>query len=53
MLPRQNKNAIKIDISNDDDAEDIEAKRMQAQMDYGITDKNKREKSKDPNRAFE
>ncbi len=27
MLPRQNKNAIKIDINNDDDAEDIEAKR--------------------------
>jgi len=23
MLPRQNKNAIKIDINNDDDAEDI------------------------------
>lgn len=28
MLPRQNKNAIKIDINNDDDAEDIEEKRL-------------------------
>lgn len=28
MLPRQNKNAIKIDINNDDDAEDIELKRQ-------------------------
>jgi hypothetical protein len=27
MLPRQNNNAIKIDINKDDDAEDIEAKR--------------------------
>lgn len=27
MLPRQNKNAIKIMISNEDDAEDIAKKR--------------------------
>jgi len=27
MLPRQNNNAIKIEINKDDDAEDIEAKR--------------------------
>ncbi len=27
MLPRQNNNAIKIDINKDDDAEDIEMKR--------------------------
>jgi hypothetical protein len=27
MLPRQNNNAIKIDITKDDDAEDIEEKR--------------------------
>lgn len=38
MLPRQNKNAIKIDINNDDDAEDIEEKRQQAQRNYGIKD---------------
>lgn len=36
MLPRQNKNAIKIDITNDDDAEDIELKRQEAQRNYGI-----------------
>jgi hypothetical protein len=27
MLPRQNNNAIKIDINKDDDADDIEMKR--------------------------
>ena len=42
MLPRQNKNAIKIEISNDDDAEDIEIKRMQAQRDYGIREDHPR-----------
>ncbi len=31
MLPRQNKNAIRIMINNDDDAEDIERKRDEAQ----------------------
>lgn len=36
MLPRQNKNAIKIDINNDDDADDIELKRREAQKNYGI-----------------
>lgn len=36
MLPRQNNNAIKIDITKDDDAEDIEAKRREAQRNYGI-----------------
>ena len=30
MLPRQNKNAIKIDISKDDDAEDIDAMTKEA-----------------------
>lgn len=36
MLPRQNNNAIKIDINKDDDAEDIQEKRKQAQKNYGI-----------------
>ena len=36
MLPRQNKNAIKISINNDDDAEDIEAKREAARGNFGI-----------------
>ena len=50
MLPRQNKNAFKIDINNEDDAEDIEAKRMQAQKNYGIKDQQQsRELSSDPN----
>lgn len=31
MLPRQNKNAIRIMINNDDDAEDIAMKRDKAQ----------------------
>ena len=31
MLPRQNKNAIRIMINNDDDAEDIARKRDEAQ----------------------
>lgn len=39
MLPRANKNAIRIEISNDDDAEDIAAKREQAQKDFGIINK--------------
>ena len=39
MLPRANKNAIKIEISNDDDAEDIAAKREKAQLDFGIRDR--------------
>ena len=51
MLPRQNKNAIKIDINNDDDAEDIEAKRMEAQKNYGIRDQP-REASMDANKKF-
>ena len=36
MLPRQNKNAIRIMIDNDDDAEDIAMKRDKAQKQYGI-----------------
>lgn len=36
MLPRQNNNAIKIDINKDDDADDIEMKRKEAQKNYGI-----------------
>ena len=36
MLPRQNKNAIRIMIDNDDDAEDIAMKRDKAQKEYGI-----------------
>jgi hypothetical protein len=31
MLPRQNKNAIRIMINNDDDEEDIARKRDEAQ----------------------
>jgi hypothetical protein len=31
MLPRQNKNAIRIMINNDDDADDIARKRDEAQ----------------------
>jgi|LakMenEpi03Aug12_release.lakeMendotaPanAssembly.Ray.scaffolds.fasta_scaffold133802_6 hypothetical protein len=31
MLPRQNKNAIRIMINNEDDAEDIARKRDEAQ----------------------
>ena len=38
MLPRQTKNAIKISINNDDDAEEIEAKRDLARGNYGIKD---------------
>lgn len=40
MLPRHNKNAIKIDISKDDDAEDIEKKRSEAYGSYGFIDKD-------------
>lgn len=36
MLPRQNKNAIRIAINNDDDAEDIARKREEAQREYGV-----------------
>ena len=36
MLPRQNKNAIRIMISNEDDADDIAKKREDAQKEYGI-----------------
>jgi hypothetical protein len=38
MLPRQNKNAIRIMINNDDDAEDIARKRDEAQKEYGVTE---------------
>jgi hypothetical protein len=38
MLPRQNKNAIKIMIDNDDDAEDIAEKRDRAQREYGLVE---------------
>lgn len=58
MLPRQNNNAIKIDINKDDDAEDIEMKRKEAQKNYGIKDDSpkmnrdlqQREMSSDPYR---
>lgn len=40
MLPRQNKNAIRIMINNDDDAEDIAKKREEAQKEYGIVEEN-------------
>lgn len=53
MLPRQNKNAIKIDINQDDDAEDIEAKRMEAQKNYGIQDNQPREASMDPKKNLD
>jgi len=36
MLPRQNKNAIRIMINNDDDADDIARKRDEAQKEYGV-----------------
>ena len=36
MLPRQNKNAIRIMINNDDDADDIAKKREDAQKEFGI-----------------
>ena len=38
MLPRQNKNAIRIMINNDDDAEDIAMKRDKAQKQYGLVE---------------
>lgn len=38
MLPRQNKNAIRIMINNEDDAEDIAKKREDAQKEYGIVE---------------
>ena len=38
MLPRQNKNAIRIMIENEDDAEDIARKRDEAQREYGISE---------------
>lgn len=52
MLPRQNRNAIKISISNDDDAEDIEIKRIQAQMSYGIRDEQPQRVNKLENKSF-
>ena len=49
MLPRQNRNVLKINIENDDDAEDIEAKRHAARGNMGIKEeKNPRERSNDP-----
>ncbi len=36
MLPRTNKNVLKIDINKDDDAQDIQIKRENAQRSYGI-----------------
>jgi hypothetical protein len=48
MLPRQNNNAIRIDITKDDDAEDIEAKRREAEKNYGI-----REQMSDQSRKME
>ena len=36
MLPRTNKNVLKIDIDKDDDAQDIQIKRENAQRSYGI-----------------
>ena len=42
MLPRQNKNAIKININNDDDVEEIEAKRELARGNLGIKDDGKK-----------
>lgn len=59
MLPRQNNNAIKIDINKDDDADDIEQKRKEAQKSYGIKEEppkanrdiqQQREMSSDPYR---
>ena len=47
MLPRQNKNAIKIDINHDDDATDIEVKRQEAQRSYGLKTSRSRDVSKD------
>lgn len=35
MLPRQNKNAIKIAISNSDDEDDIAEKKRKAMNSYG------------------
>lgn len=36
MLPRNTRNAIKIEIEKDDDDEDIEMKRKKAQENFGI-----------------
>jgi hypothetical protein len=41
MLPRQNKNAIRIMIDNDDDMEDIARKRDEAEKDYRGIEENK------------
>lgn len=38
MLPRNNKNAIKIMINNDDDMDDINDKKEEARKEYGISD---------------
>ena len=49
MLPRQNKNAIRIMINNDDDAEDIARKRDEAQKEYGIQEDPYRPPPKEEN----
>lgn len=48
MLPRQNKNAIRIMINNDDDAEDIARKRDEAQKEYGIAEEAPPKKQQQP-----
>ena len=49
MLPRQGKNAIKIDIDKEDDAEDIELKKEKARENYGVKEETKpRERSVEP-----
>ncbi len=42
MLPRGNKNAIKIAISNSDDEDDIAEKKRKALQEYGIKPDEKR-----------
>jgi hypothetical protein len=42
MLPRGNKNAIKIAISNSDDEDDIAEKKRKALEEYGIKPDEKR-----------
>lgn len=49
MLPRQNKNAIRIMINNDDDAEDIARKRDEAQKEYGIAEEPPKRTVKEEN----
>lgn len=43
MLPRGNKNAIKIAISNSDDEDDIAEKKRKALQEYGIKPEQKRD----------